>query len=64
MSLESGPFMTMVTLGLAGFVIFPWQALIGALLTPSATAWWACRFGMHLPRHKVMMAATPATGVE
>jgi 2-keto-3-deoxygluconate permease len=32
MSLESGPFMTMCTLGLAGFATFPWQTLVGALL--------------------------------
>jgi 2-keto-3-deoxygluconate permease len=32
MSLESGPFMTMVTLGIAGMAVFPWQTLVGALL--------------------------------
>jgi 2-keto-3-deoxygluconate permease len=32
MSLESGPFMTMVTLGLTGLAAFPWQSLVGALL--------------------------------
>ncbi len=32
MSLESGPFMTMCTLGLAGITTFPWQSLVGALL--------------------------------
>jgi 2-keto-3-deoxygluconate permease len=32
MSLESGPFMTMVTLGVTGLASFPWQALVGALL--------------------------------
>ncbi|MEI7832300.1 MAG: 2-keto-3-deoxygluconate permease [bacterium] len=31
MSLESGPFFTMVTLGLAG-VVFPWQTFVGAIL--------------------------------
>lgn len=32
MSLESGPFLTMVTLGVAGLSAFPWQALVGAVL--------------------------------
>lgn len=32
MSLESGPFMTMVTLGVAGLASFPWQTMVGALL--------------------------------
>jgi 2-keto-3-deoxygluconate permease len=32
MSLESGPFFTMVTLGVAGLSAFPWQTLIGAIL--------------------------------
>lgn len=32
MSLESGPFMTMVTLGVAGLSAFPWQTLVGAIL--------------------------------
>jgi 2-keto-3-deoxygluconate permease len=32
MSLESGPFLTMVTLGIAGLSAFPWQALVGAIL--------------------------------
>jgi 2-keto-3-deoxygluconate permease len=32
MSLESGPFLTMVTLGVAGLSAFPWQALAGAIL--------------------------------
>lgn len=32
MSLESGPFLTMVTLGIAGLSAFPWQTLIGAIL--------------------------------
>ena len=32
MSLESGPFMTMCTLGLTGLAAFPWQTLVGALL--------------------------------
>src|SRR3569623_3298408 len=32
MSLESGPFLTMVTLGVAGLSAFPWQALVGANL--------------------------------
>ena len=32
MSLESGPFMTMCTLGLTGLAAFPWQSLVGALL--------------------------------
>jgi 2-keto-3-deoxygluconate permease len=32
MSLESGPFMTMVTLGIAGMATFPWQTMLGALL--------------------------------
>ena len=32
MSLESGPFMTMVTLGIAGLASFPYATLFGALL--------------------------------
>ncbi|ALJ39043.1 2-keto-3-deoxygluconate transporter [Azospirillum brasilense] len=32
MCLESGPFMTMATLGLAGLAAFPWQTMVGALL--------------------------------
>jgi len=32
MSLESGPFLTMVILGIAGLSAFPWQALVGAIL--------------------------------
>ncbi|GHH86080.1 2-keto-3-deoxygluconate permease [Streptomyces sulfonofaciens] len=32
MSLESGPFLTMVTLGVAGLSSFPWQTMLGAIL--------------------------------
>lgn len=32
MSLESGPFLTMVTLGIAGLAGFPWQTMVGAIL--------------------------------
>jgi 2-keto-3-deoxygluconate permease len=32
MSLESGPFLTMITLGVAGLSAFPWQTLVGAIL--------------------------------
>ena len=32
MSLESGPFFTMLTLGVAGLSAFPWQTLVGAVL--------------------------------
>jgi 2-keto-3-deoxygluconate permease len=32
MSLESGPFLTMVTLGAAGLSAFPWPTLVGAIL--------------------------------
>ena len=32
MSIESGPFLTMVTLGVAGLSAFPWQTLVGAVL--------------------------------
>ncbi|GLW97811.1 2-keto-3-deoxygluconate permease [Microtetraspora sp. NBRC 16547] len=32
MSIESGPFLTMVTLGAAGLAAFPWQALVGAII--------------------------------
>ena len=32
MALESGPFLTMVTLGVAGLSAFPWQTLVGAVL--------------------------------
>ena len=31
MSLESGPFFTMVTLGIAGLAMFPWQAFVGTI---------------------------------
>lgn len=32
MSLESGPFFTMLTLGVAGLSAFPWQTMVGAIL--------------------------------
>jgi 2-keto-3-deoxygluconate permease len=32
MALESGPFLTMVSLGIAGLSAFPWQTLVGAIL--------------------------------
>src|SRR4051794_21100671 len=32
MSLESGPFLTMLTLGVAGLAAFPWPAMLGAVL--------------------------------
>ena len=32
MSIESGPFLTMVTLGVAGLSSFPWPVLLGAVL--------------------------------
>jgi 2-keto-3-deoxygluconate permease len=32
MALESGPFLTMVSLGVAGLSAFPWQTLLGAIL--------------------------------
>ena len=32
LTIESGPFLTMVTLGVAGLSAFPWQALVGALI--------------------------------
>ena len=32
MAMESGPFFTMVTLGVAGLSSFPWQTLLGAIL--------------------------------
>lgn len=32
MSLESGPFLTMITLGIAGLSSFPWQTFVGAIL--------------------------------
>jgi 2-keto-3-deoxygluconate permease len=32
MSIESGPFLTMVTLGVAGLASFPWPVLLGAVL--------------------------------
>ena len=32
MSIESGPFLTMVTLGVAGLSAFPWPTLVGAIL--------------------------------
>ena len=36
MALESGPFFTMVTLGVAGLSGFPWQTLVGAILPLAA----------------------------
>lgn len=32
MALESGPFLTMISLGVAGLSLFPWQTLAGAIL--------------------------------
>ncbi|MGO4303862.1 2-keto-3-deoxygluconate permease [Cupriavidus sp. RAF12] len=32
MSLESGPFLTMITLGVAGLSAFPWPTLVGSIL--------------------------------
>jgi 2-keto-3-deoxygluconate permease len=32
MSIESGPFLTMLTLGVAGLCDFPWPAMLGAIL--------------------------------
>lgn len=32
MALESGPFLTMLTLGVAGLSSFPWQTMLGAVL--------------------------------
>lgn len=32
MALESGPFLTMLTLGVAGLSSFPWQTMLGAIL--------------------------------
>jgi 2-keto-3-deoxygluconate permease len=32
LSLESGPFLTMLTLGVAGLASFPWPALLGGVL--------------------------------
>jgi 2-keto-3-deoxygluconate permease len=32
MSIESGPFLTMITLGVAGLSFFKWQTLVGAIL--------------------------------
>jgi 2-keto-3-deoxygluconate permease len=32
MSLESGPFLTMITLGVAGLAAFPWPTLVGGIL--------------------------------
>jgi 2-keto-3-deoxygluconate permease len=36
MSLESGPFLTMLTLGVAGLSAFPWPTLVGAILPLAA----------------------------
>src|SRR5207244_12840087 len=36
MSIESGPFLTMVTLGVAGLSAFPWQAPVAYLLPLAA----------------------------
>jgi 2-keto-3-deoxygluconate permease len=39
MSLESGPFLTMVTLGVAGLSAFPWPTLVGGILPLAAVCW-------------------------
>lgn len=36
MSVESGPFLTMLSLGVAGLSAFPWQTLVGAILPLTA----------------------------
>ncbi|HTF63258.1 MAG TPA: 2-keto-3-deoxygluconate permease [Edaphobacter sp.] len=36
MALESGPFLTMISLGIAGLSAFPWQTLVGAILPLAA----------------------------
>jgi 2-keto-3-deoxygluconate permease len=36
MALESGPFITMLTLGAAGLAAFPWQTILGAILPLAA----------------------------
>ncbi len=36
MALESGPFLTMFSLGVAGLSVFPWQTLVGAVLPLAA----------------------------
>ncbi|WP_263384883.1 2-keto-3-deoxygluconate permease [Granulicella arctica] len=36
MALESGPFLTMVSLGVVGLSAFPWQTLLGAILPLAA----------------------------
>src|SRR5260370_38417825 len=39
MSLESGPFLRMITLGVAGLSAFPWQTLVGSIIPLVAGMW-------------------------
>jgi len=55
MALESGPFLTMITLGVAGLSSFPWQTMLGALLP--------MLFGMVLGNLDIEMRAFLGQGV-
>lgn len=56
MTLESGPFLTMVTLGVAGLSAFPWQALVGAII-PLVLG--AVLGGLDPAMRRFLTAATP-----
>lgn len=56
MTLESGPFLTMVTLGVAGLSAFPWQTLVGAII-PLVLG--AILGGLDPAMRKFLTAATP-----
>jgi 2-keto-3-deoxygluconate permease len=60
LTIESGPFLTMLTLGAAGLSAFPWQALVGVLipllvgavlgnLDPELRAWLSGATGVLIP---------------
>jgi 2-keto-3-deoxygluconate permease len=60
LTIESGPFLTMLTLGAAGLSAFPWQALVGVLiplvvgavlgnLDPEMRAWLSGATGVLIP---------------
>ena len=56
MALESGPFLTMVSLGVVGLAAFPWQTLVGAILPLAA--------GMLLGNLDPELRALLSSGVE
>lgn len=79
MSLESGPFLTMVTLGVAGLSAFPWPTLVGSVLplgnldremraflgkaVPVMIPFFALALGASLDLHKVWQAGILGIGL-